>query len=126
MGDERGMGCLGGDDGGIEVCRGDGIKEESVQEGKNAVIVVGAIIVVQVAGKGVSAVGHPRLVKKVDIIVAEGEDIVGKMTVNFLGATIVLEVLVVGEYVDDKLSSQQEVAPVFKCTNDGEEFVIPD
>ena len=48
------------------------------------------------------------------------------MTVNFLGASVILEVLVVGENIDDKLGSEQEVAPMFKCADDGKEFAIPD
>ena len=37
-----------------------------------------------------------------------------------------MEVLVVGEDVDDEFGAKQEVAPVFECADDGEEFPIPD
>ena len=36
-----------------------------------------------------------------------------------------MEVLVVGENIDNKLGSEQEVAPVLKGADDGEEFTIP-
>ena len=32
----------------------------------------------------------------------------------------------VGENVNDKLGTEEEVAPVFKCANDSEELAIPD
>ena len=44
--------------------------------------------------------------KKADIVVAEHEDVVGEATVDFLGASVVLEVLVVRENVDDEFRTQ--------------------
>ena len=48
--DEGGMGGLGCDNGGVQVRCGDGIKEEGVWEGKDAVIIVGTSIMVRVMG----------------------------------------------------------------------------
>ena len=64
--------------------------------------------------------------KKVNIVVAEGQDVAGEAVVDFLGATIILEIFVIGEDVDNKLGTQQEVAPVLECMDDGEELAIPD
>ena len=124
--DEGGVGSLGSDNRGVEVCCGNGIKEEGVRKGKNVVIIVCTSIVVQAVGKSISAIGRPRLVKKINVVVAEGENIVGKTVVDFLRAAIVLQVLVVGEDINNELSSQQEVAPLFECMDDGKEFAIPD
>ena len=51
--------------------------------------------------------------KEPDVVVAEREDVAGEAAVNFLGAAVVLEVLVVGKDVDYEFSAEQEVAPVF-------------
>ena len=44
--------------------------------------------------------------EEADVVVAKGQDIVGKAAVDFLGTTIVLEVLVVSEDIDDELGAQ--------------------
>ena len=103
--DEGGVGGLGSNKGGVEVRHGDGIKEEGVWEGEDAVIIVGTSIMVWAAGKGVSAIGCPGLVEKTDVVVAEGENVVGKAAVDLLGAMIVLKVLVVSKDINNKLSS---------------------
>ena len=102
---ERGMSSLGSDDRGVEVCRGDGIEEESILEGENAVIIVGTSIVIWVTGKGISMVGCPGLMEEADIVVAKGENIAGEMAVDFLRTTIVLKVFVVGEDIDNKFGT---------------------
>ena len=87
---------------------------------------MGAGVVVWVARQGIGAIGSTRLMEEADVVVAEHEDVAGEATVDFLGAPVVLEVLVVGENVDDEFGSEQEVAPVFKGADDGKEFAIPD
>ena len=61
-----------------------------------------------------------------DVVVAESEDIAGKTVIDLLGTAIVLKVLVIGEDINDELSSQQEIVPMFERMDDGEEFSIPD
>ena len=39
---------------------------------------------------------------------------------------VILEVLVVGENVDDELGPNEEVTPVLERADDSEEFAIPD
>ena len=102
--DEGGMGSLGSNKGGVEVRRGDGIEEEGVREGEDVVIIVGTSVMVQAVGKGIGVIGRPGLVEKTDIVIAEGENVAGKAAVDFLGAAIVLKVLVVSKDVDNKLS----------------------
>ena len=43
--------------------------------------------------------------EEADVVVAKGQDIVGKAAVDFLGAMIILEVLVVGEDIDDEFGA---------------------
>ena len=44
--------------------------------------------------------------EKVNVVVSKGQDIAGEAAVDFLGAAIILEVLVVSEDVDDELGAQ--------------------
>ena len=106
-GDERGMGGLGCDNGSIEVGCGDGIKKEGIGEGEDAFIIMGASIMVWAVREGVSTIGGSWLVDEVNVIVAKGEDITGETAVDLLRAAVVLEILMVGEHVNDELSSQQ-------------------
>ena len=64
--------------------------------------------------------------EEADVVVAEREDVAGEATVDFLGAAVILEVLVVGENVDDKFGSEEKVTPVFKSADDSKEFPVPD
>ena len=64
--------------------------------------------------------------EKADVVVAEREDVASEATVDFLGAPVILEVLVVSENIDDEFGSEEEVTPVFKGTDDGKELPIPD
>ena len=100
------MGGLSGDKSGVEVGGSDGSKEEGIQQGKDAVVIVGAGVVVQTARQGIGAIGSTRLMEEADVVVAEREDVVGEATVDFLGAPVILEVLVVGKNVDDKFGSE--------------------
>ena len=47
MGEEGGVGGLGGDKSGVEVGGGDGSKEEGIGQGEDAVVIVGASVVVR-------------------------------------------------------------------------------
>ena len=69
------------------------------------VVIVGTSIMVWVVGQGVGAIGCPRFMKKADVVVTKGQDVAGKVAVDFLGAAIVLKVLVVGEDIYDKLGA---------------------
>ena len=60
-----------------------------------------------------------------DIVVTEGKNVAGETAIDFLRAAIVLKVLMVGEDIDNEFGSQQEIAPVFKCMDDGEELTVP-
>ena len=64
--------------------------------------------------------------EEADVVVAECQDVAGKAAIDFLGAAVVLEVLVISENVDDKFGTEKEVAPVFEGADDGEKFPIPD
>ena len=64
--------------------------------------------------------------EEADVVVAERQNIAGEMTVDLLGASVILEVFVVGENVNDELGAKQEVAPVLKGADDGEKFTILD
>ena len=100
------MGSLGSKNEGIKVRHSNGIEEESIQEGENAFIVAGTSIMVWVAGEGIGMVRHAGFMDEVDIVVTQGENVAGKMAIDFLRAVIVLKVLMVGEDVNDKLSPQ--------------------
>jgi hypothetical protein len=106
LGEEGGVGGLSGEKSGVKVGGSDGPEEEGIRQGKDAVVIVGAGVVVQAARQGVGAIGSARLMEEANVVVAEREDIVGKATVNFLGAPVILEVLVVGENVDDEFGSE--------------------
>ena len=59
------------------------------------------------------------------MVITEREDVSSEATVYLLGAAIILEVLVVGKNINNKLGSEEEVAPMFEGTDNGEEFPIP-
>ena len=126
MGEKGGVSGLSGDKSGVKVGGRDGPKEEGIWQGKDTVVIVGAGVVIRAVRQGIGAIGSTRLMKEADVVVAEHEDVACEATVDFLGASVILEVLVVGENVDDKFGSEQEVAPVFKGADDGKEFPIPD
>ena len=67
---------------------------------------MGAGVVVRVARQGIGAIGSARLMEEADVVIAEREDVAGEATVDFLGAPIILEVLVVGENIDDEFGSE--------------------
>ena len=100
------MGGLGSNNGSVQVRCGDGIKEEGIQEGEDMVIIMGTSVMVRATGEGIGVIGHPWLVEKMDVVVAEGKNIAGEAAVDLLGTAIVLKVLVVGEDIYDKLGSQ--------------------
>ena len=100
------MGGLGGDKSGVEVGGSDGPKEEGIQQGEDAIIIVDTGVVVWAAGQGIGAIGSAQFMEKADVVVAECQDVLGEATVDFLGAAIILEVLVVSEDVDDELGAQ--------------------
>jgi hypothetical protein len=99
------MGSLGGDDSIVEAGCGDGIKKKAVWQGKDLVIIVGASVVVQAAGQGICTIGGTWLMEEADVVVTEGQDVAGKAAVDFLGATIILKVLVVSEDIDDEFGA---------------------
>ena len=105
VGDEGRVVSLGGNNGGVEVHSGNGIKKEGVQEGEDMVVIVGTSIMVGMVGQGISTVGHPWFMEKVNVVVSEGEDVMGKVAVDFLGAAVVLKVLVVGEDINNEFGS---------------------
>ena len=65
------MGGLSGDKYVIEIGRGNGLEEEGVGEGKDAVVIVGTGVVVRAAGEGIGAIGSARFVEESDVVVAE-------------------------------------------------------
>ena len=67
---------------------------------------MGAGVVVRAVRQGISAIGSTWLVEEADVVVAEREDVASEATVDFLGALVILEVLVVGENIDDELGSE--------------------
>ena len=64
--------------------------------------------------------------EEADVVVAECQDIVGEAAIDFLGAAVILEVLVISKNIDDEFGTEEKVAPVFEGTDDGEEFLVPD
>ena len=70
------------------------------------VVIMGAGIVVWAARQGIGAIGSARFMEEADVVIAEREDVAGKATINFLGASVILEVLVVGEDVDNEFCSE--------------------
>ena len=64
--------------------------------------------------------------EEANVVVAECQDVAGKAAIDFLGASVVLEILVISKNVDDKFGSEQEVAPMFEGTDDSEELPVPD
>ena len=44
--------------------------------------------------------------EEADVVVAERKDVAGEATVDFLGATVILKVLVIGKDVNEELGSQ--------------------
>ena len=117
---------LGVDNGGLKVSCDQGAKEEVIGEGKNAFVVMGAVVVIWAVGEGVGMVRRARFVDQVDIVVPQGKDVAGEAAVNLLGAPIVLKVLVVGKNINNELSAKEEVAPMFKGTDDRKKFAVPD
>ena len=99
------MGSLGHNDGAIEVHRSQGIKEEGIGEHQNMFIIMGTSIVVRMTGEGISVVGRTWFVKQVNVVVTKCEDIASEMVVDLLRAAIVLEILMIGENINDKFSS---------------------
>ena len=45
--------------------------------------------------------------EEVDVVIAKSQDVAGKAPVDFLGTTIILEVLVVGKNIDDEFGTEQ-------------------
>ena len=78
------------------------------------------------AREGIGAVRSARLVEEADVVVAECQDVAGEAAIDFLGASVVLEVLVISKNVDKEFGAEQEVAPMFEGTDDGKEFPVPD
>ena len=106
LGKEGGVGSLGGDKSGIKVSGSNGPKEEGIGQGEDTIIIVGAGVMVWVAGQGIGAIGSARFMEKADVVVAERKDVMGKVTVDFLGAAVILEVLVVSKNIDDELGTE--------------------
>ena len=99
------MGGLGSDNSVVEAGCGDCIKEKAVWQGEDLVIIVGAGVMVQVVGQGICAIGGTWFMEEADVVVAKGQDVAGKAAVDFLGATIILKVLVVSEDIDDEFGA---------------------
>ena len=100
------MGSLGGDKSVIKVGCGDGIKKKTVWQSEDLVIIVGAGVVVWAAGQGICVIGGSWLMEEADVVVAKGQDVVSKGVVDFLGAAIILQVLMVSEDIDDEFGAQ--------------------
>ena len=69
--EERGMGGLSGNDGGIEVCGGHGIEKEGIWEGKDMFVIMGAGVVVWATREGVCVIRCPWFMDEADIIVTK-------------------------------------------------------
>ena len=126
LGEKGNVGGLSGEKGGVKIGGSDGPKKKGIRQGKYAVVVMGACVVVRAARQGIGAIGSAGLMEEADVVVAKGEDVVGEATVDLLGASVILEVLMVGENVDNEFGSEEEVMPVFKGADDGKELAIPD
>ena len=87
---------------------------------------MGTGVVIRAARQGIGAIRGTWLMEEADVVVAEREDVASEAAVDFLGAAVILEVLVVGEDVDDKFGADEEIAPVFEGADDSEELPIPD
>ena len=89
-------------------------------------VVSGTICVIGMMGKGISFVSGTCAVNESDVIVSEHKDVLCNASIYLLGAVEVLEVFVVSN--DDHLMARphEEVMPVFKSANDGEELPVPD
>jgi hypothetical protein len=96
---------LYGDNSGVEVSGGDGVEKKAVWQGEDAVIIMGAGVVVRAAGQGIGAIGGAWLMEEVDIVVAQGQDVAGKAAIDLLGAMIILEIFMVSEDVDDEFGA---------------------
>ena len=106
LGEEGNVGGLSGDKGGIKIGGSNGPKKKGIRQGKDAVVVVGASVVVWAARQGIGAIGSAWLMEKADVVVAECEDVAGKATVDLLGALVILEVLMVSENIDNEFGSE--------------------
>ena len=71
LGEEGGVGGLSGDECVVESGSGNGLEEEGVGEGKDAVVVVGTGVVVGAAGEGIGAIGSARFVEESDVVIAK-------------------------------------------------------
>ena len=126
LGKEGGVGGLGGEKGGVKISGGHSAKKQGVRQGEDTVVVIDASVMIGAAREGVGAVGSARLVEEADVVVAECQDVASEAAIDFLGTAIILEILVISENVDDEFGTEEEVAPMFKGTDDGEEFAVPD
>ena len=100
------MGGLGGDNSVVEVGCGDGMKEEVIRQGEDAIIIVDAGVMVRAAGQGIGAIGSSWFMEEADVVISESQDVAGKATIDLLGAAVILEVLVVSKNIDDKLGAE--------------------
>ena len=71
LGEEGGMGSLGGDKRGIEIGGGEGPEEEGIREGEDAIIIVDTSVMVRAAGQSIGAIGGAGFMEKADVVVAE-------------------------------------------------------
>ena len=126
LGKEGGVGGLGSEKGGVKISGGHSAKKLGVRQGVDKVIVMVAGVMIWVAREGIGVVGSARLVEEADIVVAECQDVAGEAAIDFLGAAVILKILVIGKNVDDEFGTEEEVAPMFEGTDDGEEFSVPD
>ena len=113
-------------EGGVEVHGGNDVEEEGDRKGEDTLVVMRAIVMVRAARESIHMVGHPWFVKEMDIVVAQGEDVASKAAVNLLGASVVLEILVIGKNINNESGTQQQILPVLQHPDDGEELMVPD
>ena len=71
LGEEGGVGGLSGDKCVIKVGGGESLEEEGVGEGKDAVVIVSAVVVVGAAGEGIGAIGSAGFMEESDVVIPE-------------------------------------------------------
>jgi hypothetical protein len=62
---------------------------------------------IRVTGEGISMIGGAGFVDETDMVVSEGKDILGEVVVKLLGTAVILEILVIGEDVDNELGTKK-------------------
>ena len=71
MGEKGGVGGLSSNKRSIKIGGSKGLKKKGIREGKDAIIIAGAGVVVWAAGQGIGTIGSAGLMEEADVVVAE-------------------------------------------------------